>query len=57
MKMLMGSKMLGLLMLFLVLVLDHFMMASHVVHLFGIAGIVLLISDGLVEVAKVLKKK
>lgn len=55
--MLMGSKMLGLLMLFLVLVLDHFMMASHVVHLFGIAGIVLLISDGLVEVAKVLKKK
>lgn len=57
MKMLMGNKMLGLLILVLVLVLDHLMMASGIIMLLGTAAIVLLITDGLVEVAKVLKKK
>ena len=57
MKMLMGNKMLGLLILLLVLVLDHLMMATGIITLLGMAAIVLLITDGLVEVVKVMKKK
>lgn len=57
MKMLLGHKLLGIILLVVVLILDHLLISSHVITFFGLAAIILLISDGLVEVVKVLKKK